>query len=768
MPIIRFKVSAPSVDSSKSKPTAYFHTVHVIGSVPELGLWNEELSVQLSKTGSDIYEGQVEVDEDNAADEVRYKYLVKRNDVLVRWETIPPPFRTYTAGEGEREMDILGVLPKDHPKRVRGTTKWIDRKLCTETGGSEFRLTVGTDKFKDNVSIRESTRPGAVGLRLRWGKGEEEPLKCFSKSGGNIQSRRCDFITDEKEEEKREKEHREKLVTHSSTSCSIFKFNADYEKLLSETQYGENWLELDVINLDTSLVVGTSHISLANFKDPSKTQGSFRSSVFSNYKTPEMEPVGDVYVEFLIVHPFVSKVDGAPRFQHCYRQYWTGIGNSNRKTLDIGHRGLGRSYRNVPEQASVRENTLLSFSEAGKLGAEYVELDVMLTKDRVPVVFHDFDIGIKGDAKKFESNLRGGGAGGRQSLAVQISELTLAQLKALKTTGTDSEDFASHGQSIKSFKSGLDLFEAGMKGGGDKEELVSVPTLEQLLTSLPQWLGLNIEIKYPVELHHEWLNKQPQYELNSYVDDILGPLFSHCSGRRIVFSCFHPNVCIALMLKQPRFPVCFLTGEHESHFRDRRCCTLSSAVSFAESEYLLGIVTNSEVLFRDKDNKHTDVEDDMVGEKCVGHLRSKGLVMWTWGDLNTFPGWVELQRRWGVDAVICDSVHKLVRKGKHRSIFQDDLGKSIDKHMESLGAEEVEVELLRRDVKDLGEEDEGDVGLSLSPMVGPTGTNGAANDTASDREIGMSPLALAATAVGTSLLAGGVAAMSRSMSSKNL
>lgn len=97
-----------------------------------------------------------------------------------------------------------------------------------------------------------------------------------------------------------------------------------------------------------------------------------------------------------------------------------------------GHRGLGRSYRDdVLDQAEIRENTLLSFSEAGKGGAEYVELDVMLTKDRVPVIFHDFDVGIHG-ANYTHS---------KQALAIHIKDLTLHQLKTLYTTGTDSTEY---------------------------------------------------------------------------------------------------------------------------------------------------------------------------------------------------------------------------------------------------------------------------------------------------------------------------------------
>lgn len=48
------------------------------------------------------------------------------------------------------------------------------------------------------------------------------------------------------------------------------------------------------------------------------------------------------------------------------------------------HRGYWKS--------GVRENTMQSFIAAKRLGAEMVELDVQLSKNKVPVVFHDLNL----------------------------------------------------------------------------------------------------------------------------------------------------------------------------------------------------------------------------------------------------------------------------------------------------------------------------------------------------------------------------------------
>ena len=49
----------------------------------------------------------------------------------------------------------------------------------------------------------------------------------------------------------------------------------------------------------------------------------------------------------------------------------------------IGHRG---AYNSAPE------NTLIAFRKAAQLGARWVEIDVRLSSDKVPVIFHDDEV----------------------------------------------------------------------------------------------------------------------------------------------------------------------------------------------------------------------------------------------------------------------------------------------------------------------------------------------------------------------------------------
>jgi len=73
--------------------------------------------------------------------------------------------------------------------------------------------------------------------------------------------------------------------------------------------------------------------------------------------------------------------------------------------------------------AEVRENTIASLKEAASHGADFVEFEVQLSKDLVPVIYHDFHVCISVKKKRANES---------DMLEFPLKELTLNQLQSLK------------------------------------------------------------------------------------------------------------------------------------------------------------------------------------------------------------------------------------------------------------------------------------------------------------------------------------------------
>ncbi|MEM9468819.1 MAG: glycerophosphodiester phosphodiesterase family protein [Pseudomonadota bacterium] len=107
----------------------------------------------------------------------------------------------------------------------------------------------------------------------------------------------------------------------------------------------------------------------------------------------------------------------------------------------IGHRGAA---------AYAPENTIEGIHTAADMGVEWVELDVKLTKDDIPVIFHDDTL---------ERTTNGSGA---------IAEMTYDDLKQLECGSWFADSFTG----------------------------IKIPTLEEAIEALiDRDLGLNLEIK---------------------------------------------------------------------------------------------------------------------------------------------------------------------------------------------------------------------------------------------------------------------------------
>lgn len=187
----------------------------------------------------------------------------------------------------------------------------------------------------------------------------------------------------------------------------------------------------------------------------------------------------------------------------------------------------------------------------------------------------------------------------------------------------------------------------------DQEEAFirdNLPTFRECFKRLPDSLGFNVEIKYPAaeDIKEEGLVVA---ERNEYVDTILNVVFD-CAGdryeiilsdfRNIFFSSFDPDVCILLRLKQPRYPVFFLTHGGTEVFSDIRMNSIQQAIRFAKSNHLMGIVSHAHPVIRTP--------------QLVRSVKRTGLLLCTYGTENNEVANVDLQERFGVDAIIVDHV----------------------------------------------------------------------------------------------------------------
>lgn len=406
-------------------------------------------------------------------------------------------------------------------------------------------------------------------------------------------------------------------------------------------------------------VVGRGVALLSSVKP---TIGSKRMNLQGDISVPivaakTLDIIGSVNFNFIVITPFEHPKMSIDQ-NHTY---WKSTA-----PMVIGHRGMGKNMA-TRKSLQLGENTMQSFIAAANLGASYVEFDVQLTKDHVPVIYHDFLVSETGiDApvhtltleqflhvnetqtprasRPASPHLSNGSSGqtkdvssepGRrlqraQSLGAQIDARTTDMPERMKHT----RDFK-----LKGYK------------GNSRGNFIQAPftTLQEMLCKLPASIGFNIEMKYPML----WESEEQEMdtyavELNSFVDTVLNMVYDHGKERDIIFSSFNPDICLLLSFKQPSIPVLFLTDAGTCPVGDIRASSLQEAIRFASRWNLLGVVAAAEPL--------------VACPRLVRVVKESGLVCVSYGTLNNEPANVKLQVNEGIDAVIVDSV-LAIRKG---------------------------------------------------------------------------------------------------------
>jgi glycerophosphoryl diester phosphodiesterase len=157
------------------------------------------------------------------------------------------------------------------------------------------------------------------------------------------------------------------------------------------------------------------------------------------------------------------------------------------KPLAIAHRGAS---------AYAPENTLAAFNLAFEMGADGIELDVELTQDGVPVVFHF-------DADNQTHGLR------------SLKTLTLAQVQQIDAGAWFDPKFR-----------------------GER-----IPTLEQVLAAIGTRGQINIEIKWSaVQMGND--------DLERATADVI----ARAQANDVVISSFHPIALYRIARRLPRLP----------------------------------------------------------------------------------------------------------------------------------------------------------------------------------------------------------------------
>ncbi|KAF7980881.1 hypothetical protein HWV62_36049 [Athelia sp. TMB] len=287
--------------------------------------------------------------------------------------------------------------------------------------------------------------------------------------------------------------------------------------------------------------------------------------------------IGEVAFFMNIVSPFEGvtlEVGGA------VETYWKSM------TLAVPTMDSAISQR-VPVSSRTMDSTNTSPSilstvpstTVSSLQDNYLFVTVQVTRDLHPVIYSDWLL------PQSEFNLG-------------VGDVTLAQFEALA---------ARIGRTAASADETVD-WRHRLKG--------CMLSLTELMTILPAGYGICLEFAYSSKSIKNLQLPPHALDLNSCVDAVLRAIY-HTSAalggaysrRRIVFTSFFPDACVAINWKQPNYPVFFAsqcaketpialtpTTLAYSNVGDHRMRSLASAVDFAKKNNMLGLLLDAEEL----------------------------------------------------------------------------------------------------------------------------------------------------------------------------
>ncbi|CAI9096384.1 OLC1v1032514C1 [Oldenlandia corymbosa var. corymbosa] len=285
--------------------------------------------------------------------------------------------------------------------------------------------------------------------------------------------------------------------------------------------------------------------------------------------------------------------------------------------LVVGHRGNGMNLLQSGDLrlTAIKENSILSFNAAAKFPIDFVEFDVQVTSDGIPVIFHD--------------------------------DFILADVNGVvcerRVTDLSLPEFMSYGVQREAGKVGKSLMRKTKQGrtiNWNVETDDFLCTLEEVFEKVdPPNLGFNIELKFDDYIEYQ------QDHLIRTLQNILKVVFDNAGDRPIIFSSFQPDAALLTKKLQSKYPVYFLTNGGTEIFKDVRMNSLEEALNHCLDGGLQGIVSESKAVFRNPG--------------VVNRIKESKLSLLTYGELNNVTEAVYMQQLMGVEGVIVDLVEHI-------------------------------------------------------------------------------------------------------------
>ncbi|CAG7836348.1 unnamed protein product, partial [Allacma fusca] len=573
-------------------------TVCVTGNVAELGEWNHEKGVSL-QLESDTIGGN------------------EKLHIVRRWESHLTP---RIISNNEYLVDPVAETFGAHDGAIKIEHGWLTSETVIQFKISNSPLQFWRKKYK-NTPIRLKMVAMNISRQNTYTEAVESNSMDFLDSYSNSHWPITEIaVMNEDEYEMKLQEQ----FGRAYNEGEIVIFQAQVLELGSVAYMIDFYM--DNPNTDIPSHVGFCHILPLNFKQSIGTT----AVPITNMR---QEPIGQITIEYLVIRPIPDcPCNLRISYSHHWKHTWTG--------LDVGHRGSGNSAKTFQACANLRENTIASLQQAAERGADFVEFDVQLSKDLVPVLFHDFyvNIGLEQKAKR---------GGELTTLTIPMKDLTLAQLHELK------------------------VYHMSETPGDDDHELSTdhdpFPTLQHALEVLNPHVGFNVEIKWTMQLKDGSWELENPIELNMYLDMVLKVVLQHAGFRKIVFSCFHPDICtmirykqnkypVLIRYKQNKYPVLFLTQGvtvKYPEYNDPRTQNIPIAILYALSANILGLSIHTEDILRDPSQ--------------VQQVLSHGLIAFCWGEDNNNKSTIKYLKELGLNGIIYDRIEDHI--GEKTNIF---------------------------------------------------------------------------------------------------